>query len=54
MPWMISGSRDDVVHRHARVERTERVLEDELDMAAELDQLVAFQLQHIDRCCRGR
>ena len=44
----------DVVDRHARVERAEGVLEDELDVAAERGQRVALQSQHVDAVCRGR
>ena len=33
----------DVVDRHARIERAERVLEDELQLGAEAVELVAFQ-----------
>ena len=41
------GLGDDVVDRHARVERAERVLENELHLAAETLQLLAFEGQHI-------
>ena len=38
----------DVVDRHARIERAERVLEDELQLAAEAVELLALQRQHVD------
>jgi hypothetical protein len=38
---------DDVVDRHARVERAHRILEHELDAPAELLQRVALQLQRL-------
>ena len=40
---------DDVGHRHARVERAERVLEDVLDVAAKALQRRLVQRQHVDR-----
>src|SRR6185295_12722183 len=38
----------DVVDGHARIERAERVLEDELELAAEAVQLLAFQHHDVD------
>ena len=40
-PWMTSGSPTISQHRHARVERRERVLEDDLHLAADRLQLRA-------------
>ena len=38
---------DEIEDGHARVERAERVLEDELDAAAKVDQRLALQGQHV-------
>ena len=40
---------DDVGHRHARVERAERVLEDVLDVPAKALQGGFVEGQHVDR-----
>ena len=45
---------DDVVDRHARVQRAERVLKDELHLPPEALQSLAFERQDIDRTARGR
>src|SRR4051794_17658871 len=39
---------DDVEHGHARVQRAEGVLEDELQLPAEADQVVVLQVQDVD------
>src|SRR5690606_13967731 len=42
------GLADDVEHGHARVQRAERILEDELHPPAELHQLLLLERQHVD------
>ncbi len=49
MPWIDQRLFDDVEHRHARVERAERVLKDELHLAAKPLQPVAVERQHVDQ-----
>ena len=39
---------DDVAHRHARIERRVRILEDHLQLLALLTQLLAAQLGDVD------
>ena len=43
MPWISSGSRDEIAHRHPRIERGEGVLEDHLHVPAKL--LGAFSVE---------
>ena len=50
MPWKRSGSASDIAHRHARVERRVRVLEDHLHPAAQRPDLAG--LARRDRPCR--
>src|SRR5215207_927945 len=47
------GLGQDLIDRHARVERRERVLEDELDGAAVSLQGVAFEREHVLRAGAG-
>src|SRR5262249_58165465 len=39
---------DDVEHGHTRVQRTERILEHELDLPPKAQQLFTLELQHVD------